>query len=108
LRRTRSGDFSLDEAIELGAAEQDAPGTAAAVIPMSRMLSSWVTVVLTADGVVRATQGRDLRPADMENGTVRETWVPGFVRLMDSAGALVGIAEPASAPGLLHPSVVLM
>jgi tRNA pseudouridine55 synthase len=108
LRRTRSGDFSLDEAIDLAAAEQDAPGTAAAVIPLSRMLSGWVTVVLTPDGVVRATQGRDLRPADVEDGSVSDVGVSGFVRLMDSAGYLVGIAEPASAPGLLHPSVVLM
>jgi tRNA pseudouridine55 synthase len=108
LRRTRSGGFSLDEAIELGAAERDAQGTAAAVIPLSRMLSGLASIVLTADGVVRATHGRDLRPVDLESGSVDQTGVAGFVRLMDSAGGLVGIAEPASAPGLLHPSVVLM
>jgi tRNA pseudouridine55 synthase len=108
LRRTRSGECSLDEAIELGPAERDAAGTAAAVIPLSRMLSGWATVVLTPDGVVRATHGRDLRPADIEPGSVHETGLRGFVRLTDSAGALVGIAEPANASGLLHPSVVLM
>jgi tRNA pseudouridine55 synthase len=108
LRRTRSGDFSLEEAIDLAAAEQDAAGTAAAVIPLSRMLSGWATVVLTPDGVVRATHGRDLRPADLENGSVQEIGISGFVRLLDSEGSLVGIAERAGAAGVLHPSVVLM
>ena len=30
------------------------------------------------------------------------------VRLMTEGGQLLGIAEPAEAPGLLHPSVVLV
>jgi len=80
----------------------------AAVIPLSRMLSGWATAILTPDGVVRATHGRDLRPADIENGFACKATTPGFVRLTDSTGALVGIAEPMSASGLLHPSVVLI
>ena len=32
----------------------------------------------------------------------------GFVRLLDQSGQLVGIAEPTGAPGILHPSVVLV
>ena len=41
---------------------------------------------------------------------VFEPWPFGdpVFRLLDPAGDLVGIAEPAGASGLLHPSVVLV
>jgi tRNA pseudouridine55 synthase len=115
LRRTRSGDATLDDALALDAIERD-PGLAArALVPLSRMLPGLGTVTLTAEGVRRATQGRDLGPADTENGvrplfaTVTEKGPsPVFVRLIDPAGDLVAIGAPAGASGLLHPAVVLV
>jgi tRNA pseudouridine55 synthase len=106
LRRTRSGEFTLAGAIELAAAEQDHDRARAAVIPLACMLPELRAVVLTFDGVRHAIQGRDLTPRDAISGF--DGLRSGLVRLVDSTGALVGIAEAARTPGLLHPFVVLM
>jgi tRNA pseudouridine55 synthase len=118
LRRTRSGDLAIDRAIDLATAEYDPPRAAAAVVPLSRMLPHLSAVVLTPDGVRRAAQGRDLGPgdlsatltngADLESAAAHHERGTPIVRLLDPAGELVAIAEPASAPGILHPSVVLV
>jgi tRNA pseudouridine55 synthase len=105
LRRTRSGDFGLDSAIALDAAERDPRGAASRVIAPAQMLPGVPGVVLTLEGARRARHGRDLGPGDWE----RWEKIPDrfVVRLLDSNGQLVGIGEPAVTPGLLHPSVVL-
>jgi tRNA pseudouridine55 synthase len=105
LRRTRVGDFALNAAMSLDAAEQDPDEAASFVIPMSQLLPGFPAVVLNAEGVLRASHGRDLRPADMERG---ERAAEPYCRLLDRDGGLVGIGEPGDAPGLLHPSIVLM
>lgn len=112
LRRTRVGEFTLEGALGLREAEES--GTAASrVIPLRGLLSGFPAIVLTPEGVKRATQGRDLGPGD----TVSGAWVPGaFVRMLDLSGELIGIGAHAmsalpdaqGAPGLLHPFVVLM
>jgi tRNA pseudouridine55 synthase len=108
LRRTRAGMFAVGEAIELATAERDPGRALTALIPLPDMLPGWSAAVLTADGVRRARDGRDLGPADFHDtfDAFRGS-PPAFVRLMDSDGELVGIAEPAGTRGLLHPSVVL-
>ena len=118
LRRTRSGDCSLDDALALDAAERDRGAAGAAVIPLERMLQSLRAVVLTEQGAQHAVHGRDLGPADLLGGAPTPPGAapiahvaistPRWVRLIDARGQLVGLAEPAAAPGLLHPSVVLM
>jgi len=69
-------------------------------------------VVDTSEGVGRAIHGRDLGPADLTEKGERflstETSSSVFVRLIDPAGDLVGIATPATTSGLLHPAVVLV
>ena len=108
LRRTRSGHFTLAGAIDLATAEQHPDQATRAVVPLSRMLPELPAVILTPLGVRHAINGCDLGPSDAQPGSGFEVRGPGLVRLMDSAGDLVGIAEPARTPGLLHPSVVLM
>jgi hypothetical protein len=77
------------------------------------VLPAVAAVVLTDEGVRRAVHGRDLGPADVvPPGFDVESSPPGgaadAVRLLDLRGELIGIGEPGSAPGLLHPRVVLM
>ena len=69
------------------------------------MLPGLPAVVLTARGAARAAHGGDLAAADLTQGALAAA---GSVRLLDEGGRLLGIAEPAVAPGLLHPSVVLV
>ncbi len=107
LRRTRSGDFTLADAIDLDTAEGDPHRAAAAVIPLARMLPRLASVVLTAEGVARAVHGRDLGPGDTSSGEPFALSHQPWVRLLDPRGKLVAIARPREAGGLLHPSVVL-
>ena len=115
LRRTRSGDVTVEQALALDALEREPALGVRAVIPLSRMLPGLSSVTLTSEGVRRAVHGRDLGPGDLEKG-VRPLFVddpekgpyPLFVRLVDPRGDLVAIGAPASASGLLHPAVVLM
>ena len=119
LRRTRTGDFTIDQAVDLEAAERDPQRAAAAVVPLAGMLLSIASVVLTAEGVDRAIHGRDLGPGDTSSGepfalrtepftlSSQPSFGP-WVRLIDPRGELVAIARLTGANSLLHPSVVLV
>jgi tRNA pseudouridine55 synthase len=126
LRRTRAGEFTLAGALSLtpGPADQDPDEAVGFVIPLGQVLTRFPSVVLSAEGVIRASHGRNLAPSHMEppcGTSAPGTSAPGtstqhpapstrhpFVRLLDRDGGLVGIAEPGEAPGFLHPSIVLM
>jgi len=112
LRRTRSGDITLDQGLPLDAIERDPACGIRAMIPLSRMLPGLSSVTLTSEGVRHAVHGRDIGPADAHDGTgfgIRDLgFAEAFVRLIDPAGDLVAIAAPKGALGLLHPAVVLM
>jgi tRNA pseudouridine55 synthase len=104
LCRTRSGECSLDDAIPLAAAEHDPKGAAQRVVPLAGMLTSLPPVTLDADGLQRALHGRNLEAPGV---LLADSGARPFVRLLDSDGDLVAIAERTGASGLLHPSVVL-
>jgi tRNA pseudouridine55 synthase len=106
LRRVRTAAFTVDRAIDLDTAERDPQRAAAAVIPLADMLPDLACVVLTRQGVRRAGHGCELGPQDAQAGF--GTRPSGLIRLLDPSGELVGIAQPGSTPGLLHPSIVLM
>ena len=115
LRRTRTGDFTIEQAMDFDTAERDPEGTAAALVPLADMLPRMASVTLTADGVLRALHGREIRPADAlrtkdigPRTTADEGPGTTFIRLLDQGGALIGVATPATTPGALHPSVVLV
>jgi tRNA pseudouridine55 synthase len=106
LRRTRSGEFSLDRALPI--AELSEPSrVASALIPMSALLHHLPAVIVSARGLERVSHGRWLEPGDYEHRVASlppESWV----RLMDGRGELIGMGTPGSEPGSLHPAVVLM
>jgi tRNA pseudouridine55 synthase len=124
LKRIRSGAFILNDAIDLETIEQNPEGAAGRLIPLAGILPDLSSVVLTPEGVRRAAHGRDLgaaegvvgsifrRPPHSPPGSLGPSGEippdPFFVRLLDQEGRLIGIAEPAARPGLLHPSVILM
>ena len=117
LRRVRSGDLTLTEALPLDVLERDPGIAASAMVSVSRMLPALVSVQLTDEGVRRAVHGRDLGPGDFEKGvgslfggqtSAEKTPDPFYIRLIDPAGDLVAIATPIGASGLLHPAVVLV
>src|SRR5262245_5420395 len=68
LRRTRSGGFTLADAIALAEAEEHRDRARAALVPLAGMLPDLHAVVLTPDGVRHAVQGRELGPRDLGLG----------------------------------------
>jgi tRNA pseudouridine55 synthase len=109
LRRTRAGDLRLEDAIPLDVIVGDAGAAAAAkaIVPMGRMLPTLPAAALSGEGVRRARHGRSLGPQDFS--TPVPPAASGFTRLLDSAGDLVGVAEPMMhGAGVLHPVVILV
>jgi tRNA pseudouridine55 synthase len=113
LQRTRAGEFTLDQAVPLEAVVEGRRAFAEArAITMDRLLTHLPAVVVNASGAKRASHGNDLRPEDVHLAAPRvggslPAGSTSRVRLLDEAGALLGLAE--SRPnGLLHPVVVLV
>jgi tRNA pseudouridine55 synthase len=117
LRRTRSGDFTIDEAIDLDTlgpirdrtnpeSRIPNPGLETALIPMERLLPGFPAVTVTAEGLTRVSHGQHVRPVDVtvEPALGAAEWV----RLLDLDGALVGVGTPQRHSGFLHPEVVLI
>lgn len=122
LRRTRSGDFSLDGAIrydELVGSTREV--LLSRLLPFDLLLSDRPAVVLDADGVTRVRRGLDVGPfggadasrpyvanatrgADAPRENIAERG--GLVRLLDADGRLVALAKPIGDRGFLHASVV--
>jgi tRNA pseudouridine55 synthase len=100
LRRTRSGDFSLEHAVALDRIVQQPQAAARHLIPPERLLESFPAVHLSEEGCRRVSHGQEIqgRPADGIE----------WVRLLDGAGQLVAMATRGSRPDSLHPAVVLV
>jgi tRNA pseudouridine55 synthase len=117
LRRTRTGAFTLDQALTLHAVERDPQQAAAALLPMAGMLPGLPSVILTTEGINRVAHGQDIQPHDRLSTLKSELSTLNsepsalspqpFVRLVNVRGELLAIAEPTGS-GALHPSVVLV
>jgi len=114
LRRVEAAGAGLDRAISLSELQGEGGKDKAeqALIPMDQMLDTLPSVELNAQGLSQVRFGRDLGEPDTSSGfaeAVQAASGPAreHARLLDPSGHLVAIAE-AAAPGLLHPSVVLM
>jgi tRNA pseudouridine55 synthase len=117
LRRTRSGDFTLEEAVDLDTLgpvrdrtnpESRIPNPAleTVLIPMERLLPRFPAVTVTAEGLTRVSHGQHVRPADLAGDAALGP--AEWVRLLDASGALVGLGTPQAHSGFLHPEVVLI
>jgi tRNA pseudouridine55 synthase len=105
LRRTRSGQFRLAEAMTLdalhdGVAEVD-------LIPLERLLPGLPSVAVNDEGLARVSHGRELGAEQM----LAETG-PGLVsewtRVFDSGGRLIALATTGTNAGSFHPAIVLI
>jgi tRNA pseudouridine55 synthase len=105
LRRTRSGEFGLDHAVPLGLAIESPDSALQRLIPVGGMLGHLPGCRLSDEGVRWVHHGRDLDPRLLLDPL--PTARAGPVRLLDSVGALVGLAVVTGASGVLHPAVVL-
>ena len=103
LRRTRVGDFSIDNAITLDELKihfgEESIGTV--LVPPGAALSQLPFVHLTPDDVRRVNHGREVRVAE-------SSWNDGEdVRMCDGDNALVAVGRYDASTKSLHPRVVL-
>jgi tRNA pseudouridine55 synthase len=110
LRRTRSGSFTLEQAVPLDDIEHAGPSGAARIVPLEQSVDWLPEVRLTARGAERAAHGSQVSASEVipDSSGKNPVWPPAAttpVRLLDERGGLVAIAEARH--GLLHPVVVL-
>jgi tRNA pseudouridine55 synthase len=103
LRRTRSGEFTLEQAVSLGTLTAEPARTVAMVIPMGSLLQAFPAVRLSDEGCRRVSHGQEVE-AQPHEGEAASEWV----RLVDGDGRLVALATHGSRPDSLHPAVVLV
>jgi tRNA pseudouridine55 synthase len=110
LQRTRSGQFSLDEAIGIERIQAGEQEWTPAVQPLERLLPEFPSTTLSEEGRRRVSHGQDLLIAHMlerRGGDGSHPW-SGWVRLLDADGRLVGVGVASAAADSLHPTVVLI
>jgi tRNA pseudouridine55 synthase len=110
LRRTRAGDFGIEDAAPLQDVESDPDVAASRLIPLERLLTGLPGVTLSERGTRRAGHGNDIEPVDfaaIEPAGATTVQEADHVRLFDPTGRFLAVARPA-ARGVLRPAIVLV
>ena len=111
LRRTRSGDFGLEEAVTVDALLAGDPDAPDGFIPMSALLPGFPAVTVTEEGRLRVSHGQTLSPPDVSIASrppAAGDQALHWVRVLDQEGALLALGIPGATAGSLHPEVVLI
>ena len=107
LRRTRAGDFGIENAVSLEqfrATMEESDGVADSLLPMDAALSELPFVHLTADEARKSLHGIALRL----KGDIEAEWRDNQpVRMRDADGHLIAVGFFDAASRNLHPRVVL-
>jgi tRNA pseudouridine55 synthase len=108
LRRTRSGEFTIDQAVELERLQRSGSAVIGWV-PLDRLLPGLPAARLGAEGRKRVTHGQTLGESHLvaDRETMRSD-EGSWVRLLDEQGQLVALATVARSGEFLHPAVVLI
>lgn len=108
LRRTRSGEFTIDQAVELERVQR-AGDAVTGWIPLNRLLPGLPSARLGAEGRKRVTYGQTVRESHLVSSREAMCGNEGtWVRLIDEEGQLVALATVAGNGEFLHPAVVLI
>jgi tRNA pseudouridine55 synthase len=105
LRRTRSADFTVADAMPLDEVDRDGAAAAARLVPLAALLPKLPAAVLTGEGEDYLAHGREIGPTQIIE---RREGKGDSVRLIGASGDLLGVAEPGGVSGFLHPRLVLM
>ena len=105
LRRLRSGDFGLEQALLLHVLERQPSVASEYLVPMSGLLHNLPGIILTSGGARRAACGNLIGRADLADPA---GLLAPRVRLLDPDGQLIAIAELIGGAGLLHPGIVVV
>jgi tRNA pseudouridine55 synthase len=105
LRRTRSGEFHLGQAVTLESLATAPDAARTRMVGVERLLQSMPSATLTEEGLKWISHGRAVGGPQVSGA------LPGgveWVRLLSPDQTLAAIAQPVGQGGSLHPSVVLI
>ena len=109
LRRTRSGEFTLDQAVDLEQVRQSSTVLKERWIPLERLLPRLPSVRLGSEGRKRVAHGQMLgTPHVLAGAEAVHRGPDAWIRLIDEEGQLVALGTPDSSGEFLHPAVVLI
>ncbi len=109
LRRTRSGEFVLDQAVDLEQVRQSSTTLKERWIPLERLLPRLPSVRLGPEGRKRVAHGQMLgTPHVLGSSEAVRRGPEVWIRLIDEEGQLVALGTPDSTGEFLHPAVVLI
>ncbi len=108
LRRTRSADFTLADAVALADVVERPAETAQQLIGMDRLLTRFPAVHLSQEDRVRVSHGQEVPGGANEEAQRAAAGGVEWFRLLDGEGHLIAVATGGSRPGSLHPAVVLI
>jgi tRNA pseudouridine55 synthase len=89
LRRTRSGDFRIEDAVKLEQATEEN------ILPIDGLLSSWPRIEVSDDDEMKVVHGNEIRGASPG----------GFARIFNKKGEFIALASVQS--GWVRPRLVL-
>lgn len=105
LRRTRSGEFHLGQAVTLELLSTDPEAARARMIGVEHLLPSMPSAILTDEGLKWISHGRTVGSQQLSGALPAGA---EWVRLLSPDRTLAAIAQPVGPGGSLHPSVVLI
>jgi tRNA pseudouridine55 synthase len=109
LRRTRSGEFTLEHAVELEQVRQSNTVLTERWISLERLLPRLPSVRLAPEGRRRVAHGQMLgTPHVLGGGDAVRRGPDAWIRLFDEEGQLVALGTPDRTGEFLHPAVVLI
>lgn len=110
LRRTRSGDFGLAQAVTIDRLRDRSTDWSGVMVRLERLLPAYPAAVLTDEGRRRVSHGQVLLDTHMLAKQEALSDAPSltWVRLLDTEGHLLGLGTGGTSAGSLHPAVVLI
>lgn len=108
LRRTRCGEFTISQAVELERVRQSSVAVTERWIALERLLPAMPSVRLGEEGRKRVAHGQMLGATHLIGGGIVRNSPGVWTRLIDEEGQLVALATVDSTGDFLHPAVVLI
>jgi tRNA pseudouridine55 synthase len=105
LRRTRSGEFTIDRAVTLDQLQQRSAAVDERWIHLDRLLPGFPSACVSTDGRARVTHGQTIGPSALTGPAPAGA---DWVRLLDDEGQLVALATADATGEFLHPAIVLI
>jgi tRNA pseudouridine55 synthase len=110
LRRTRSGEFTIQQAVNLTDLHRSSAAVMGQWIPLEGLLRQFLSARLTEEGRKRVARGQTVGRSHVLAGTENAltSGSGAWIRLLDESGQFVALGTVDSSSEFLHPAIVLI